>query len=186
MKALPFLTLLALVTTMLSGCSSASPWRDAKPQPEFIPERFFDGRTVGRGEFRRILGGKPTPFDMVIEGRWRDGVLTMEETFTSDKGRWRRVWTISPEGTSSGGIRTFNARLTSSTHPFIALGSRGDTVWMGYNACAPLAKGCFAARFDQTLRLRPDGTVLNIADVYKFGVRIGRSTVVFHKAEAPA
>jgi hypothetical protein len=54
---------------------------------------------------------------------------------------------------------------------------------MDYVANAPLVERSFPARFRQSLRLRPDGTVLNVADVHKFGVRIGRSTVVFRKAD---
>jgi hypothetical protein len=130
---------------------------------------------VGRGEFRRVIGGVQSRFDMVIEGDWDGQALTMDETFTSPKGRWNRVWTITPTapGTYVGGLTTGRgpAEITAG----------GDTVRMRYRAAAPLLDRPFEVRFDQSLQLRPDGTVLNVADVYKWGVRIGRSTVVFRK-----
>lgn len=173
MKALPF-----LAAALVAGCASP-----AAPEPEgprFTPERWFGGRTLGRGEFRRTLGGAPSRFDMVIHGAWNGRVLTMDETFVSPKGRWNRVWTITRLGDGR-----YQGRLTTGHGP-AQVTAAGDTVRMRYAADAPLLARPFAVRFDQTLRLRPDGTVLNVAEVYKWGVRIGRSTVVFRKAPPTA
>lgn len=175
MTPFPAPALLALL--LLAGCAPAAP-PAAASGPEFVPEQWFVGRTVGRGEFRRTIGGIQSRFDVVIEGA-RDGrVLTMDETFTTPEGRWNRVWTITrlTDGRYEG-------RLTTGYGP-AAIAAAGDTVTMRYRADAPLLERPFAARFEQRLRLRADGTVLNTADVYKFGVRIGRSTVVFRKADA--
>jgi hypothetical protein len=103
----------------------------------------------------------------------------MDETFVSPEGRWNRLWKITPTGP-----QTYLGRLTTGHGP-ARVTREGDTVRMRYRADAPLLERPFAARFEQTLQLRPDGTVLNVADVYKWGVRIGRSTVVFRKASAP-
>lgn len=145
--------------------------------PAFTPEQWFQGRTVGQGEFRRTFGGVQSRFDMAIQGGWDGRVLTMDETFTSGDGRWNRVWTITKlaEG-------RYATRLTTGHGPGTVTAA-GNIVHMRYRADAPLLERPFAARFDQTLELRPDGTVLNVADVYKWGLRIGRSTVVFRKAE---
>lgn len=143
----------------------------------FTPEQWFQGRTIGQGEFRRTFGGLQSRFDMVIEGGWDGRVLTMDETFTSRKGRWNRIWTITRLADGR-----YEGRLTTGRGPAV-ITAEGDTVRMRYAAAAPLLDKSFPVRFDQTLRLRPDGTVLNVADVYKWGVRIGRSTVVFRKAE---
>ena len=112
---------------------------------------------------------------MVIESVWADGVLTMDETFTSDKGRWRRVWTIRRTGPE-----TYAAQLTTGRGVGAVVRS-GDTVHMLYRAEAPLVGRRFVARFDQRLRLMPDGTVANTAEVSKYGLRIGRSTVLFRR-----
>lgn len=166
-----------LLGLTLAACTPPAAPRAQADAPAFVPEQWFQGRTVGRGEFRRSFGGRPTRFTMVIQGDWDGRVLTMDETFNSDRGRWNRLWTI----TKLDGGR-YTARLTTGHGPG-EVTTAGDTVRMRYRAAAPLVERPFAARFEQSLQLRPDGTVLNIADVYKFGVRIGRSTVVFRKPE---
>jgi hypothetical protein len=162
----------------LAACAPTPRPPVAAGGPAFVPERWFQGRTEGRGEFRRALGGRPSRFDMVLEGRWDGGTLTMDETFVSPEGRWNRVWTITKLGDGR-----YLGRLSTGQGP-AEITAAGDTVRLRYRADAPLTGRPFAARFEQTLRLRPDGTVLNTADVYKWGVRIGRSTVVFRKAGA--
>jgi hypothetical protein len=167
----------AVLCLALAGCAPAAPRPGEPDGPAFAPEQWFQGRTEGQGEFRRVVGGVQSRFTMVIEGGWDGQVLTMDETFIAPEGRWNRLWTITKleNGRYSG-------RLTTGHGP-AEITAAGDTVRMRYRADAPLLHRPFTARFEQTLRLRPDGTVLNTADVYKWGVRIGRSTVVFRKAE---
>ncbi|MBW3618219.1 MAG: DUF3833 domain-containing protein [Proteobacteria bacterium] len=174
---------LFLALALAGAC--AQPPAPTRSEPRFVPEQWFQGRTVGRGEFRRSLGGSPSRFDMVIDGAWNGRVLTMDETFSrpagaARPGRWNRVWTITPTGRQS-----YLGELTTGHGP-AEITAEGDTVTMRYRADAPLVERPFPARFEQTLRLRPDGTVLNTADVYKWGVRIGRTTVVFRKAPGGA
>ena len=173
-KAAPLL--LALV--FAAACAPTPP--TPRTTPRFVPEQWFQGRTVGQGEFRRSFGGAPSGFAMVIDGAWNGRVLTMDETFTKPGGRWNRVWSITPTGPDA-----YVGELTTGHGP-AEITLEGDTVRMRYRADAPLVDRPFPARFEQTLRLRPDGTVLNTADVYKWGVRIGRTTVVFRKAPGPA
>ena len=167
-RTVPLLTL-----AVLAACAPAA--APAEDGPPFVPERWFQGRTTGSGEFRRTIGGVQSRFEMVIEGGWDGRVLTMDETFVTRKGRWNRVWTI----TRLDGGR-YEGRLTTGHGP-ATITVAGDTVRMHYRADAPLLERPFTARFEQTLRLRPDGTVLNVADVYKWGIKVGRSTVVFRK-----
>lgn len=170
-QAVPFLAALVVA----AGCAPAPARTERRSEPQFVPEQWFQGRTLGRGEFRRTVGGVQSRFDMVIQGGWDGRALTMDETFTTPEGRWNRVWTITPTGPG-----TYLGRLTTGRGP-AEITAHGDTVRMRYRAEAPLLERPFTARFEQTLQLRPDGTVLNIADVYKWGLRIGRSTVVFRK-----
>jgi len=165
-----------LLAVLLAGCLGPALPGPPSPEPRFTPERWFQGRTVGQGEFRRITGGGPRRFSMVIEGRWDGRTLLMDETFTTAEGRWNRLWTIRPLG---GG--RYEGRLTTG-RGLADIRAEGDTVRMRYRAEAPLSDG-FVAGFDQALRLRPDGTVLNVADVSKWGLPVGRTTVVFRKTE---
>lgn len=167
-------SLLPFFALLLTGCLGPQLPGPASPEPQFVPEQWFQGRTVGRGEFRKITGGEPDRFGMVIEGRWNGRVLTMHETFVTEEERSSRLWTIRPLG---GG--RYEGRLTTG-RGLAEIRREGDTVTMRYAAQAPLTEG-FTARFDQALRLRPDGTVLNVADVRKWGAPVGRSTVVFSK-----
>ena len=167
----------ALASLLLSACASTEA-ASGPSGPEFVPERWFAGTTRGEGVFRRLGARADTRFSMVIEGATDGELLTMDETFTTPKGRWNRVWTIRKTGE-----RTYAAALTTGEGP-ITVEREGDTVRMRYRAQAPLVDRRFVARFEQRLQLRPDGTVLNTADVYKYGIRVGRSTVVFRKAPA--
>ncbi len=167
-----------LLTLGLSACLGPGLPGPPEPQPRFTPEQWFQGRTVGRGEFRRVAGGVQSRFTMIIDGRWDGRVLLMDETFVSEEGRWNRLWTIRPLG---GG--RYEGRLTTGQGS-AEIRTDGNTVFMRYTAAAPLVDRRFTAHFDQALRLRADGTVLNVADVRKWGVPIGRSTVVFKKPDA--
>lgn len=166
-----------LSSLVLAGCLGPGLPGPPGPEPRFTPEQWFQGRTVGRGEFRRLVGGAQSRFTMTIDGRWDGRVLLMDETFVSEEGRWNRLWTITPLG---GG--RYEGRLTTGRGA-AEIRTDGDTVFMRYAAEAPLVGRPFTASFDQALRLRPDGTVLNVADVRKWGLPIGRSTVVFTKSE---
>lgn len=170
---------LLLLALLLAGCLGPPLPGPASPEPRFTPEQWFQGRTVGWGEFRRAIGGRPSRFDMTIDGRWDGRELTMVETFISPDGRWTRVWTIRPLGDGR-----YEGRLTTGKG-LAAIRAEGDTVFMDYLAQAPLTERPFNARFRQVLRLRPDGTVLNVADVRWRGAPLGRTTVVFSKAPAP-
>jgi hypothetical protein len=179
MRAFPLLALLLL------GACALEPSARPQAEPRFEPEQWFLGRTFGTGEFRPLLG-KPSEFRMVVEGRREGQALIMEETFTTaEGGAWRRTWTITHSTEPANGTSTaYDLQLTTSPRdPAGSATAEGDLVRMDYLANAPMVKRPFPARFRQSLRLRPDGTVLNIADVHKYGVRVGRSTVVFRKAE---
>lgn len=167
-----------LTTLFVAGCLGPQMAGSPSPEPRFTPEQWFQGRTAGSGEFRRVVGGAPSRFAMTIDGDWDGRVLTMEETFISDEGRWVRVWTIRPLG---GG--RYQGRLTSG-RGLADIRVDGDTVFMDYAAETPLTERPFVARFSQALRLRPDGTVLNVADVSRWGAPLGRTTVVFSKTDA--
>jgi len=171
--------LLLAVALILPACATVTPELDTARR-ELVPETWFAGSVVGEGVFHRLDRGADIPFTMVIDSAWDGTVLTMDESFISAKGRWRRVWTIRRTGELS-----YAARLSTGDGPG-AVERAGDTVRMRYRARTPLVERPFVARFDQRLRLRPDGTVLNTADVYKFGVRIGWSTVVFRRLDGAA
>ena len=158
----------------LTACAAVEP-RPVRRQAELVPECWFVGTVEGAGVFRRVGSGHDAPFSMLIKGAWDGEVLTMDETFISTKGRWRRVWTIRPTGE-----RTYEARVTTGRGSSVVQ-RRGGAVHMRYAARTPLVDPGFVAQFDQRLRLMPDGSVLNTAQVRKFGLPIGATTVIFQR-----
>lgn len=82
----------------LAGCLAPLPsHRPASASPEMRPERFFQGRTEGRGQLT-MRGTKARPFRVTSVGAGEpDGAFRLEQTVAFDDGEvTRRTWRIRP------------------------------------------------------------------------------------------
>ena len=91
----PLLALLVLLT----GCGmriDGQQYRDQQPPLDLV--QFFSGDVKGWGIVQNRSGNVVSRFTVDIKGSYRDGVLTLDETFEYGLGDGvkQRVWTIRP------------------------------------------------------------------------------------------
>jgi hypothetical protein len=159
--------LLAVLLTLASLPATGAAARD------FRLEDFFAGKSIAVGRFQAI-NGVDRSFKVRLTGRWNGKILTLREDFAyADGERDRKTW-----------------RFTK-TAPSAYTGTREDVVGKAmvkidgnvarYSYLVdidPSAKENIV-RFHDTLRLMPDGTLLNTAWVSKFGFPVAKVRVDF-------
>lgn len=169
-----------LAPAALAACASPSIEADSRPDP-VLPITWFTGLTFAYGVFETRGGRVSERFTTRLEGRpSADGGFELFERFVYPGGfTWARTWLFRPrgEGLYDGTAETVVGvgRITS----------RGDTIRMNFTADQPTRTGSVRLRFDQRLTRLADDTVVNRSMVSKFGVRVGRITMVFTKPDAP-
>ncbi|MFM9862330.1 MAG: DUF3833 family protein [Micropepsaceae bacterium] len=162
--------LLAVFITgaVLAACASM-PEPPEPPAGKLVIERSLVGRSLADGVFVNSLTGGETKFSVVIDGTWEGQVLTLVEDFTYESGvKERKTWRFAKtapgvySGTREDVIGTADVR------------EDGNGVRLDYWVTLDTALGGIDVRFQDLLTLNGDGSVLNLAVVSKFGLRIGR------------
>lgn len=165
MRNAPVLAVLLISASMLvAGAASAR---------DFRLEDVFAGKSRAVGRFEAI-NGVDRSFKVMLAGRWNGKVLTLREDFVyADGERDRKTW-----------------RFTK-TAPGAYTGTREDVVGEAmvtidgnvarYSYLVDIDPGAKKniVRFHDTLRLMPDGTLLNTAWVSKFGFPVAKVRVDF-------
>ena len=177
--------------TFLSGATAlgASAFTPALAQagprgaaPRLVLHEWFRGRTHAVGRFRNGFTGSERSLAVDLFGRWNGRRLSLfEDFFYADGERDQKTWFF--ERTGEGryiGTRDDVVAPAEVTTP------SPDTVRFGYTADLRLASGVTRLDFDDTLTLRPDGTVFNKAYVSRFFIPLGDVELVFRKGRLPA
>jgi hypothetical protein len=159
----------------LSACAGPPDIRAAADAPAFTLEGFFSGRTVGTGAFTSRIAGVNRELTVVTRGRWDGRTLTLREDFFFKDGErdvktWRftRVAPGVYEGTREDVIGKADVRQV------------GNTVQLRYSADVRGKDGSVTRLdFADTIAPLDRRRVLNEAVVSKFGVPIGRVSLVF-------
>jgi hypothetical protein len=163
------------VAVVASACAGPPDIKAADGAPAFTLEGFFQGRTVGTGAFTAQIAGVNRPLTVVTRGRWDGRTLTLREDFFFKDGEkdvktWRftRIAPGRYEGTREDVIGKADVRQV------------GNTVQLTYTADVR-AKDGSVTRLDFADTIAPlDGRrVLNEAVVSKFGVPIGKVSLIF-------
>jgi Protein of unknown function (DUF3833) len=161
----------------LAGCAGPPDIKAASGAPAFTLEGFFTGRTVGTGAFTSQIAGVNRELTVITRGRWDGRTLTLREDFFFKDGEkdvktWRftRVGPGRYEGTREDVIGKADVRQV------------GNTVQLTYTADVR-AKDGGVTRLDFADTIAPlDGRrVLNEAVVSKFGVPIGKVSLIFSR-----
>jgi hypothetical protein len=169
--------LIGASATILAGCAGPPDIKAAAGVPAFTLEGFFRGQTVGTGSFTSQIAGVNRELTVVTRGRWDGRTLTLREDFFFKDGEkdvktWRftRVAPGRYEGTREDVIGKADVRQV------------GNTVQLTYTADVR-AKDGSVTRLDFADTIAPlDGRrVLNEAVVSKFGVPIGKVSLVFSR-----
>lgn len=142
---------------------------------EFRLEEFFGGRSVAVGRFQAI-NGVDRSFKVALTGRWNGKLLTLREDFVyADGERDRKTWRFTK--TAPGRYSGTREDVIGQAHVVIA----GDTARYAYLVDLDPGPAENIVRFHDTLRLQPDGTLLNTAWVSKFAFPVANVRVSFTK-----
>ncbi len=140
-----------------------------------VLEDWFRGRTTARGFFLNLIDGSRRDLVVDLVGTWSKGKQTLtlvEDFFYSDGERDKKTWrfTKTGPGTYVGKREDVIGEAKIFTDP-------AGRIRLQYKAMV----GGRALAFDDTLALRPDGTVLNTADVSYLFLSVGRVELVFNR-----
>lgn len=160
----------------LGGCGAMSVEDFEGKTPELRIERYFVGKTNAWGIFEDRFGTLRRQFTVEIEGKFHDGVLTLDENFLySDGETERRVWTIRPgeggsyEGKADGVVGIARGQAA------------GNALNWRYDFDLKVGDGTWRVAFNDWLYLQPGNVVINRAKVTRFGIEIGEITLFFSK-----
>ncbi len=161
-----------LLASLLGACASPPAAPVAATASPLVLESFFPGRTVGEGVFTNSWTGSERRFSVVIDGSWDGRTLTLVEDFDyADGEKDRKTWRL------------------EQTSPGVYVGAREDVIgkaraWTEGNVVRLEYKveiGGWTVDFSDVLALRPDGSLINVAIVGKWGIRVGRVELVLRR-----
>ena len=171
--------LLTFIFGMLLGCSpiQVTDYKDAKPLLDV--EQFFTGQLSAHGIVKDRSGKVIRRFNADIVAQWADGVGTLAEDFVFDDGeQQRRVWTLRRVG---DGRYTGNAGdVVGEAH----LQQSGNSLFLDYVLRLPYRGGEVDVRVDDRMYLITPDVLINESDLTKFGVDVGRLTLVIMRHPA--
>ncbi len=139
----------------------------------FTFEDYFAGRSVATGSFSAINGVKRS-FKVNLTGTWNGKMLTLREDFTYDDGEIdTKTWRFTKTGpnTYSG------TREDVIGQSLVTL--KGNKARFTYLVYLDSKGKKNKVRFHDTMTLRPDGSVINVATVTKFGLPVAKTRVEF-------
>lgn len=149
----------------------------AKSTETFTFEDYFKGRTVAYGKFSAINGVKRT-FMVDLKGTWDGKTLKLVEDFKYDDGvKERKIWYF----TKTAPGRYIGRR--DDVKGVAKVRIRGNTARYGYRLYLDAENRSNLVRLRDKMVLKDDGTVVNTARVFKFGIPVGRVVVNFARAK---
>lgn len=144
--------------------------------PAFLPEDYFAGTVRAWGLFQDRSGTIKRQFVVDIIGTWDDATrtLTLDESFRySDGEAEKRIWTIR---------KIDDHRYTGTAGDVVgtaAIKRFGQALNLKYDLKLQVGDSDWVLRFDDWLLRQDDDVVVNVADVTKFGITVGRLSVFF-------
>lgn len=139
----------------------------------FTFEGWFKGRSRAVGSFSAINGVKRS-FTVDLHGKWDGKRLTLREDFVYNDGeRDRKTWIFTKTGPNTySGTREDVVGATKVT-------ITGNVARFSYQVYLDPKNKANLVRFRDVMTLRPDGTIINEARIYKFGLPVGKTRVEF-------
>ena len=174
--------LILAALTLLTGCGTMKIDDFKGAEPTFTLEDYFAGESRAWGIFEDRFGNLRRQFTVEISGEWdaQTRTLTLVEDFGYRDGETeRRVWTLEKigdnryRGTAPGVVGTAQGEIA------------GNAFHWTYTYDLPIGDSTWRVDFDDWMFLQPDGMVINRAVVSKWGLEIGRATIVFRKGSEP-
>ena len=168
-KALKILIVSVAIGGYLSGCSDMNLDKVVKESPRFNFNEYFLGHNRASGWFSDRFG-KPRrhfcgDFLGTLDG---DKLVLDEKLFYTDGVVEKRVWRV--EITENGNFHAESDSLLGGANGKIV----GNTLTMEYAMRVKIEEGKqWELDMKDFMILQPDGSLHNITQVYKWGVRLG-------------
>lgn len=172
LKKLSFIILLL----GLSSCGSMKIDDFAKGGPKLDLFNYFEGEVEAWGVFEDRFGDIRRQFYVKIDGTVTGDTLVLDEDFSyADGEESNRVWTIKRtgdnlyEGTAPDVIGTAKGKIA------------GNAMNWSYDIDLVVGESSYRVKFDDWLFLQEGDVLINIANVTKWGIDVGRVTLFFKK-----
>lgn len=171
------LLLLTLVFS-LTGCANMNIHDYQNETPKLDLFTFFEGKTHAWGQFQDRSGKVIKRFQVDITGVVSGNKLILDEQFLySDGTHEERIWTINR---SAANQYIGTAKDVVGEAQGI---SSGNALNWRYTLDLPYGDGSIHVKFDDWMFLHTDNTMINRAEVTKFGFKVGEVTLFFSKQQ---
>ncbi len=177
MKRWVGVAMLAGALHMLAGCASSPRIEDyAQEKPVLSLKTYFNGDVLANGVFTDRAGRVVKRFTVAMKATWQGNAGVLEEDFVySDGSKQRRVWRLTEVAPGR-----FEGRADDVVG--VATGeSAGNAFHWNYTMALPVDGRIFHVQFDDWMYLMDDRTMINKANMSKWGVHLGEVTLVFTK-----
>lgn len=170
------LLVLGISAMLIFGCSGPSIETYDGTSPRFDIAEYFNGTHEGWGMLRDWKGKVTRRFRFTMKGEASGKNLTLNEAFEFDDGeKQTRTWQMVMKddhtfsGVASDGVGTAEGK------------QYGNAVEMEYTLNVPVDGKTMTIDFDDWLFLQENGVVLNETRLKKFGLTVGKLTIVIRK-----
>lgn len=172
--------LMAGAGLMLAACAGPQLADHAAEKPDFDFRHYFDGTVTAHGIVRDRGGQVLRRFTVTMECEWAGERGTLHEQFVFNDGeRQQRVWQVSQDA---------DGRWRGSAHDVVgeAVGaSAGPAFHWTYTLRLPVRGSVYDVQFDDWMYRIDQHTVINTAEMRKFGLRVGEVVLAFSKPGKP-
>ncbi len=168
----------ALMALSLSGCSVSVDGADyTDTSPVFNLEQFFNGEVKAWGIVQNRSGEVVQRFVVDINGRYKDSVLTLDETFEYGvgEGPTSRTWTIEKLSDT-----TYKGQANDIEGPAQGT-SYGNAFNFHYEMDLPVGDTRYSVTFDDWFWAFDEYTMMNRSYIRKFGVVMAEVTIFMQK-----
>lgn len=166
-----------LAIMFLSGCSHDIKIY-SKNEPKIDIREYFNGNLEAYGILQDWRGRVVKTFTAKIKGSWNGNVGTLEEHFDFSDGKTDdRTWTLKMIDDNN---------FTASAHDVLgeSKGQQyGNAVKMEYVLTIPVDDKKYDITIKDWLFLIDDRSLINVSDMKKFGLKVGRLAIGFKKID---
>lgn len=177
-RALGLSAVLAL--TLVAGCAGPQIADYANEKPTLDMRTYFNGKIDAYGVFTDRSGKVVKRFTVVMDCSWSgppgQEVGVLDEDFTySDGTKDRRIWTLK---------RSADGKYTGTASDVLGQANgevQGNAFRWAYTLKLPVDGKIIEVQFDDWMYLMNDKVMLNLAEMSKFGFKLGEVTLTFVK-----
>lgn len=166
---------------LLAACAGPQLSDHAAQTPVLDFRAYFDGPVTAHGLVRDRGGKVLRRFVVDMRCTWTpDGQGTLHEEFRYDDGeRQTRTWTVrqAADGRWTGTAADVVGQAEGTTS--------GSAFQWRYTLKLPVRGSVYEVQFDDWMYRIDDRTVINTAEMRKFGVRVGEVVLAFSRPARP-